>query len=83
MFYVNIPKPVKTMQTITLTHKKTLYETIVLHLLSRMSKGRIDIHLPTGELLQMGDGTGGVYASVDILDNRFFDKGGSLYNVLK
>jgi cyclopropane-fatty-acyl-phospholipid synthase len=62
------------MQTITLAHKKTFYETIVLQLLSKMSKGRIDIHLPSGELLQFGDGTGSVHASVNISDNRFFEK---------
>jgi len=62
------------MQTITLSHKKTLYETIVFQLLSKMSKGKIDIRLPSGELLQFGDGIGSVHASVDILDNRFFEK---------
>ena len=61
------------MQTIALTHKRTRYETIVLSLLSKMNKGRIDIYLPSGEHVQLGDGSGNVHASVNVTDNRFFE----------
>lgn len=62
------------MQTIALTQKRTRYESIVLALLSKMSKGRIDIYLPSGEHVRIGDGSGHIHATVRILDNIFFEK---------
>ncbi len=62
------------MQTITLTQKRTLYENIVLRLLSQMRKGSIHIYLPSGENVKIGDGAGKIHASVHILDPRFFEK---------
>lgn len=62
------------METIALTHKRTRYETIVLSLLSKMNRGRIDISLPSGEQVSIGNGEGKIHASVSILDNRFFEK---------
>ena len=62
------------MEAITLTHKRTRYENIVLQLLSKMSKGRIDIYLPSGEHVKLGNGNSHIHASVHIRDNRFFEK---------
>lgn len=61
------------MQTVTLTHKKTLYESIVLRSLSKMNRGKIDIFLPTGEYVQIGEGNGSIHASIHITDSRFFE----------
>ncbi len=61
------------MQTIAIAHKRTRYETIVLSLLSKMSKGRIDIYLPSGEHVRIGDGAGNIHAAVTITDTRFFE----------
>jgi cyclopropane-fatty-acyl-phospholipid synthase len=62
------------MQTIALTQKRTRYESIVLALLSKMDKGRIDIYLPSGEHVRLGDGSGHIHANVRILNNLFFEK---------
>jgi len=34
----------------------------------------MDLHLPSGEHISMGDGVGRIHASVSITDNRFFEK---------
>ncbi len=62
------------MQTITLAHKRTRYESIVLQLLSKMDKGSIDIYLPSGEHVKLGTGVGSIHASIHITDTRFFEK---------
>jgi len=62
------------MQAITLTQKRTRYESIVLQLLSKMRKGSITIFLPSGENVKIGEEKESVHASIQILDTRFFEK---------
>jgi cyclopropane-fatty-acyl-phospholipid synthase len=60
---------------IALTNTRTpgFYEKTILKLLSAMKKGRCIITLPTGELLQIGDGDG-VEAKVHITSDAFFKR---------
>lgn len=62
-----------TMEAITLTHKRTWYESIVLRVLSNMQKGSAAITLPSGEVVNLGNGQG-VHANITINDNRFFER---------
>jgi cyclopropane-fatty-acyl-phospholipid synthase len=50
----------------------SFYERTVLELLMRMTRGRLDLLLPSGEEIRIGDGTGGVQARAEINDPDFF-----------
>ncbi|MCA6362619.1 MAG: class I SAM-dependent methyltransferase [Bacteroidetes bacterium] len=50
----------------------SFYERTVLELLMRMSRGRLELQLPSGEELRIGDGTGGIHARAEIKDPDFF-----------
>jgi cyclopropane-fatty-acyl-phospholipid synthase len=52
--------------------RRGLYEKIILNLLSRMEMGNMSITLPTGELINLGNGDGDVTASIRINNNDFF-----------
>lgn len=52
--------------------RRTFYERTILDLLMRMKYGRLDLQLPTGEEIQIGDGTGGIHARAVIKDPDFF-----------
>src|ERR1041385_5699991 len=60
------------MNTIALTHKKSLYESILLNMLGKMEKGTMHISLPTGESFTLGNGEGNVTANIDIKNKDFF-----------
>ena len=60
------------MNTLTLTHKKSLYETLLLNILGKMEKGTMHISLPTGESFTLGNGEGNVTANIQIKDKDFF-----------
>jgi cyclopropane-fatty-acyl-phospholipid synthase len=62
------------MSTIALTRKLSFYESLVLNMLSKMDKGRLNVTLPTGETLTLGDGTGGIAASIEVKDPGFFKR---------
>lgn len=61
------------MDAITITAKRTWYENMVLRVLSNMHKGSVTITLPSGEVINQGDGKG-VHANIIITDNRFFER---------
>jgi cyclopropane-fatty-acyl-phospholipid synthase len=50
------------------------YEKIVLDMLSRMSSGSLSLELPGGKMISIGNGHGGVSASVRINSNEFFKR---------
>jgi cyclopropane-fatty-acyl-phospholipid synthase len=60
------------MSTLALTRKLSFYESLVLNMLAKMDKGRLNISLPTGESVTLGDGTGGIDADIEISDPDFF-----------
>jgi len=64
------------MANTTYTEKKArggLYEQIVLKFLSRMDRGRLEILLPGGEQLVIGDGQG-IRANIRIRDTAFYKR---------
>jgi len=61
------------MQTITLSRKKSFYESIVLDMLTKMEKGRLIITLPSGESFSIGDGVG-ISANIEIRNENFFKR---------
>ncbi len=54
--------------------KPTFYENQVLKLLKVMPHGRLNLVLPSGEKLEIGDGTGEITANVTINDSSFFKR---------
>jgi cyclopropane-fatty-acyl-phospholipid synthase len=57
-----------------MTRKRPLYEKLVLNLLSGMPFGRLELTLPSGEQLQLGNGDGNVTAAVRIHKQSFFKR---------
>src|ERR1051326_8903121 len=58
---------------LTLTRKKSFYESIVLNMLSKMEKGRLDIALPSGETFSIGNGNG-ITGNIEIRNKNFFKR---------
>ncbi|MGZ3777380.1 MAG: SAM-dependent methyltransferase, partial [Mucilaginibacter sp.] len=58
--------------TLTLTKKNSLYQDIVLRIMSKMHMGRMRLTLPDGQSLSLGNGEGNVSASVTINSNEFY-----------
>jgi cyclopropane-fatty-acyl-phospholipid synthase len=61
------------MQSIALTRKHSLYESLLLNLLSKMDKGRLNISLPNGGSVSIGNGDGPT-ANINIKNERFFKR---------
>jgi cyclopropane-fatty-acyl-phospholipid synthase len=51
-----------------------IYEKMVLALLSKMHAGRLNLTLPSGESIAIGNGKAGIIANVKINKNRFFKR---------
>ena len=60
------------MSTIALTHNPSFYERVVMDMLSKMDKGRLDVSLPGGQSVTLGNGEGGIRADMSINDIDFF-----------
>jgi cyclopropane-fatty-acyl-phospholipid synthase len=60
------------MSAIALTHTPSFYERAVLDMLSKMDKGRLDVSLPGGQTVSLGNGGGNVRADMSINDVDFF-----------
>jgi cyclopropane-fatty-acyl-phospholipid synthase len=60
------------MSTIALTHKKSFYESIVIDMLEKMPYGRMNLTLPCGELISIGNGEGNVTSFATITHPDFF-----------
>jgi cyclopropane-fatty-acyl-phospholipid synthase len=60
------------MSTLAIAHNPSFYERIVLDMLSKMNKGRLDVSLPGEQSVTLGNGEGSVKADMSINDNDFF-----------
>jgi cyclopropane-fatty-acyl-phospholipid synthase len=60
------------MSTLAITHSPSFYERIVLDMLSKMDKGRLEVTLPGGHCVTLGNGEGNIRAEMSINDNDFF-----------
>lgn len=60
------------MTTIALTHSPSFYERTVLDMLSKMELGRLDVQLPGGNTVSIGNGEGGIRAEMTVNDPDFF-----------
>ena len=60
------------MSTIALAHSPSFYERIVLDMLSKMNKGRLNVRLPSGQIISLGDGSGNFTADISVNDSDFF-----------
>jgi len=58
--------------TLTLVKKHSFYQDIVLKIMSRMDKGRLQLTLPDGERLVLGNGEGNISANVTINNDEFY-----------
>jgi cyclopropane-fatty-acyl-phospholipid synthase len=54
--------------------KRSFYEKIVIELLSKMKSGTLNLTLPSGELIKIGDGNSPIIANVTVKDNYFFKR---------
>lgn len=59
---------------VAINARKSFYEKVIIDLLSKMQLGTLCLTLPSGEVLHIGNGEGGVTASVDIKNNSFFQR---------
>lgn len=59
---------------LTITTKQGFYEKIVLDLLSKMQLGVLNITLPSGQTLKLGNGEGDIVANLDISNPDFFKR---------
>ncbi len=60
------------MSTLAVTHSPSFYERIVLDMLSKMNRGRLDVTLPGGQSVSLGNGDGNIRADMTVNDNDFF-----------
>lgn len=54
--------------------KRSFYEKIVIDLLSKMKSGILNLTLPSGELVKIGDGKHSIVANITVKDNYFFKR---------
>ena len=60
--------------TATEKPRATLYRTLVLKALRLMKKARLQLELPGGEVIQLGDGSPGPHAHIKVNNDAFFKK---------
>ncbi len=61
-------------QTIALTVKRNFYERVIIELLSKMNMGTLNLILPTGELVKIGNGIDEIVATIEVKNNYFFKR---------
>lgn len=59
---------------IAITSKRSIYERIIIQLLSKMSSGTLNLVLPNGELLKFGNGKDEIIANIEVKNNNFFKR---------
>ena len=59
--------------SLSIAGKRSFYESIILDMLAKMDKGRLNINLPTGETFSIGDGAG-ISANIEIKNADFFKR---------
>ncbi|MBK7668890.1 MAG: class I SAM-dependent methyltransferase [Sphingobacteriaceae bacterium] len=60
--------------TIAISAKKGFYEKAVLNMLSKMQLGTLNLTLPSGEQITLGNGEGGIVANAEIRNPYFFKR---------
>lgn len=60
------------MSTVAATYSPGFYERTVLDMLGKMEYGNLSLRLPSGERLDLGNGSGNISAEVEITDPDFF-----------
>lgn len=60
--------------TIAISAKKGFYEKAVLNMLSKMQLGTLNLTLPSGEQITLGNGEGGIVANAEIKNPYFFKR---------
>ncbi|MGZ4033837.1 MAG: class I SAM-dependent methyltransferase, partial [Bacteroidia bacterium] len=58
-------------QAITINTKRSFYEKVILNLLSKMNLGTLNVTMPNGELVRLGEGQE-VIANIEVRNNDFF-----------
>lgn len=61
-------------QTATSTIKRNFYEKVIIELLSKMNQGTLNLILPTGELVKIGNGLNEIVATIEVKNNYFFKR---------
>jgi cyclopropane-fatty-acyl-phospholipid synthase len=61
-------------QTAALKIKRNFYEKVIIELLSKMNMGTLNLILPTGELVKIGNGTNEIVATIEVKNNCFFKR---------
>lgn len=60
--------------TIAISAKRGFYEKAVLNMLSKMQLGTLNLTLPSGEQISLGNGEGGIVAQAEIKNPYFFKR---------
>ncbi len=61
-------------QTATSTIKRNFYEKVIIELLSKMNQGTLNLILPNGELVKIGNGLNEIVATIEVKNNYFFKR---------
>lgn len=61
-------------QTATSTIKRNFYEKVIIELLSKMNQGTLNLLLPNGELVKIGNGLNEIVATIEVKNNYFFKR---------
>jgi cyclopropane-fatty-acyl-phospholipid synthase len=61
-------------QTAASTTKRNFYEKVIIELLSKMNMGTLNLILPTGELVKIGNGLNEIVATIEVKNNYFFKR---------
>ncbi|HRG38368.1 MAG TPA: cyclopropane-fatty-acyl-phospholipid synthase family protein [Bacteroidia bacterium] len=59
---------------ISISVKRRFYEKVILSLLSKMQYGTLELVMPSGEVINLGDGHGNIHASITIKEYSFFKR---------
>ncbi|MDP1745269.1 MAG: cyclopropane-fatty-acyl-phospholipid synthase family protein [Bacteroidota bacterium] len=61
-------------QIAALTIKRNFYEKVIIELLSKMNQGTLNLILPNGELVKIGNGLNEIVATIEVKNNYFFKR---------
>lgn len=54
--------------------KRNFYEKVIIELLSKMNQGTLNLILPNGELVKIGNGLNEIVATIEVKNNYFFKR---------
>lgn len=61
-------------QTAASAIKRNFYERVIIELLSKMNQGTLNLILPNGELVKIGNGLNEIVATIEVKNNYFFKR---------